>query len=194
MFIQTETTPNPRTLKFLPGVPVTGGGSADFTSLDDARLSSPLAARLLAADGVGRVFLADDWLAVTAADPDNWELLKPEILGLIMDHFLSGQETLIRRADSATEDDNNSDSEGAGEDESEVAKQVRELLDLYVRPAVAQDGGDIIFHGFDKGVVYLHMRGACAGCPSSTATLKMGIERLLRHHIADVTEVRAVAG
>lgn len=183
MFIQTESTPNPATLKFLPGETVLSTGSADFPSEESADVS-PLAKRLFGVEGVEGVFLGTDFITVTK-DEQDWAHLKPSILGVIMEHFTSGQPVMETdaRAGHATHD---------GPD-GEIVGQIKELLDTRVRPAVAQDGGDITFHGFDEGVVYLHMRGACAGCPSSTMTLKMGIENLLRHYIPEVTEVRPVA-
>jgi Fe-S cluster biogenesis protein NfuA len=186
MFIQTESTPNPATLKFLPGQTVLETGTADFPTADSAG-PSPLAQRIYGVEGVTGVFLGTDFVTVTKADDREWDHLKPAILGAIMEHFQSGQPVLTdggERVSGHAEDD--------GEN-SEVVGQIKELLDSRVRPAVAQDGGDITFHGFDRGVVYLHMQGACAGCPSSTLTLKMGIENLLRHYIPEVTEVRPVA-
>lgn len=186
MFIQTESTPNPATLKFLPGQTVLEMGTADFPSAEGAA-ASPLATRIFAVNGVAGVFFGNDFVTVTKADAVEWDHIKPSILGAIMEHFQSGQSVLS--GDAATQSGH---AEHTGED-SEVVDQIKELLDTRVRPAVAQDGGDITFHGFDRGVVYLHMQGACAGCPSSTLTLKMGIENLLRHYIPEVTEVRPVA-
>lgn len=187
MFIQTETTPNPATLKFLPGETVLGKGTADFPDLDTAA-KSPLAARVFAVPGVTGVFLGGDFVTVTKADDALWDHLKPSVLGAIMEHFQSGAPAL---ADGETQPA----SGHAAHDgpDGEIVDQIKELLDTRVRPAVAQDGGDITFHGFDRGIVYLHMQGACAGCPSSTLTLKMGIENLLRHYIPEVIEVRPVA-
>ena len=184
MFIQTETTPNPATLKFLPGRAVLDQGTADFTSAEAAAVS-PLASRIFGIDGVTGVFLGADFVTVTKADSVHWDHLKPALLGAIMEHFQSGAPVMEGAAQAAH-------AEHEGED-GEIVGQIKELLDTRVRPAVAQDGGDITFHGFDKGVVYLHMQGACAGCPSSTMTLKMGIENLLRHYIPEVTEVRPIA-
>ena len=184
MFIQTETTPNPATLKFLPGQRVMDLGTADFPSLEAAG-QSPLARRIFATGGVTGVFLGNDFITVTKAADVAWEHVKPAILGAIMEHFQSGAPVIEGEAAAAHQ-------AHEGED-GEIVKQIKELLDTRVRPAVAQDGGDITFHGFDRGVVYLHMKGACAGCPSSTLTLKMGIENLLRHYIPEVTEVRPVA-
>ena len=184
MFIQTETTPNPATLKFLPGQPVLDEGTADFPDAEAAQVS-PLARRLFALDGVTGVFLGHDFVTVTKDDATEWDHVKPAILGGIMEHYQSGAPVMEGEAAAA---------HGTAHDEADAAVvgQITELLDTRVRPAVAQDGGDITFHGFERGVVYLQMKGACAGCPSSTMTLKMGIENLLRHYIPEVTEVRPV--
>ncbi|MEP5155560.1 NifU family protein [Planktotalea sp.] len=187
MFIQTESTPNPATLKFLPGQTVLEMGTADFPSPVGAEVS-PLAARIFAVDGVNGVFFGTDFVTVTKTDAVEWDHIKPAILGAIMEHFQSG--AAVMAGDTAQP--NSGHAEHTGED-GEIVGQIKELLDSRVRPAVAQDGGDITFHGFERGVVYLHMQGACAGCPSSTLTLKMGIENLLRHYIPEVTEVRPVA-
>ncbi len=184
MFIQTESTPNPATLKFMPGQAVLEAGTADFPNSDSAE-KSPLAARVFGVEGVTGVFLGNDFVTVTKAEGVDWDHVKPAILGAIMEHFQSGQPVII--GDAAP----SGHAEHDGED-AEIVGQIKELLDTRVRPAVAQDGGDITFHGFERGVVYLHMQGACAGCPSSTITLKMGIENLLRHYIPEVTEVRPV--
>ncbi|MBV0890732.1 NifU family protein [Paracoccus sp. Z118] len=186
MFIQTETTPNPATLKFLPGETVLANGTADFPASDTAA-SSPLAQRLFAVPGVSGVFLGQDFVTVTKADASVWDQIKPSILGAIMEHYQSGQPAVVQ---TGAVDDGHAEHSGP---DAEIVVQIKELLDTRVRPAVAQDGGDITFHGFDRGVVYLTMKGACAGCPSSTLTLKMGIENLLRHYIPEVTEVRPVA-
>ena len=186
MFIQTESTPNPATLKFLPGQTVLEVGTADFPSVDTAD-KSPLAARIYGVDGVTGVFFGTDFVTVTKAESVDWDHIKPALLGAIMEHFQSGDPVMAGDHAPAS-----GHAEHAGED-SAIVNQIKELLDSRVRPAVAQDGGDITFHGFDRGVVYLHMQGACAGCPSSTLTLKMGIENLLRHYIPEVTEVRPVA-
>ena len=185
MFIQTESTPNPATLKFLPGQTVLEMGTADFPSVE-AAAKSPLANRLFAVDGVTGVFFGTDFVTVTKGDATEWDHIKPSILGAIMEHYQSGAPVMEGEAEAGHTDLDH------GED-AQVVGQIKELLDTRVRPAVAQDGGDITFHGFDRGVVYLHMKGACAGCPSSTLTLKMGIENLLRHYIPEVTEVRPVA-
>jgi len=186
MFIQTESTPNPATLKFLPGQSVLEMGTADFPTLDSAD-GSPLATRLFAVEGVAGVFFGTDFVTVTKTDAVAWDHIKPSLLGAIMEHYQSGDAVMA-----ADHQPVSGHAEHDGED-GEVVGQIKELLDSRVRPAVAQDGGDITFHGFDRGVVYLHMQGACAGCPSSTLTLKMGIENLLRHYIPEVTEVRPVA-
>ena len=186
MFIQTESTPNPATLKFLPGQTVLDAGTADFQTTEAAEVS-PLAGRIFAVEGVNGVFFGTDFVTVTKDAATEWDHIKPAILGAIMEHYQSGQPVMSGEASTA--------SGHAAHDgpDAEVVTQIKELLDTRVRPAVAQDGGDITFHGFDRGVVYLHMQGACAGCPSSTLTLKMGIENLLRHYIPEVTEVRPVA-
>jgi len=184
MFIQTESTPNPATLKFLPGQTVLEAGTADFPTQEAAQ-KSPLAERLFKVQGVTGVFFGNDFVTVTKAEEQEWDHMKPAILGAIMEHFQSGKPVMLGDAQSSGH------AEHDGED-SEIVGQIKELLDTRVRPAVAQDGGDITFHGFERGVVYLHMQGACAGCPSSTITLKMGIENLLRHYIPEVTEVRPV--
>ena len=185
MFIQTETTPNPATLKFLPGQPVLDGGTADFPDAEAGAIS-PLARRIFAVEGVTGVFLGNDFVTVTKNDTVAWDHMKPSILGAVMEHFQSGEPIMEGEAEEAHGSDHD-------EADTQVVGQIKELLDTRVRPAVAQDGGDITFHGFDRGVVYLQMRGACAGCPSSTMTLKMGIENLLRHYIPEVLEVRPVA-
>ena len=186
MFIQTETTPNPATLKFLPGETVMGSGTADFPT-PDAGGRSPLARRIFQVEGVAGVFLGRDFVTVTKEDNVPWDHLKPSVLGAIMEHFQSGAPVI---EGDAPEGDGHAQQDGP---DSQIVGQIKELLDTRVRPAVAQDGGDITFHGFDRGVVYLHMQGACAGCPSSTLTLKMGIENLLRHYIPEVVEVRPIA-
>ena len=181
MFIQTQDTPNPATLKFIPGVPVMDSGTADYPAADSAA-NSPLARRLFQVDGVRGVFLGSDFVAVTKEEALDWFALKPSILAGIMEHYASGMPVVEKSETSA---------DAVDEDEDEIVTQIKQLLDTRVRPAVAMDGGDIVFEGFDDGVVTLQMRGACQGCPSSTATLKMGIENMLRHYIPDVREVRA---
>jgi Fe-S cluster biogenesis protein NfuA len=186
MFIQTESTPNPATLKFLPGETVLGRGTADLPDAEQAA-KSPLGRRIFAVPGVTGVFLGSDFVTVTKGADVEWDHIKPAILGAVMDHFQSGDPVML---DNAAAPSAHAAHEG---EDAAIVEQIKELLDTRVRPAVAQDGGDITFHGFDRGVVYLHMQGACAGCPSSTLTLKMGIENLLRHYIPEVTEVRPVA-
>ena len=184
MFIQTEETPNPSTLKFLPGQEVLPNGSMDFRSEQDAK-NSPLAEALFNVDGVVGVFLSDDFITITKRDDKEWHLMKPGLLGVIMEHFTANRPVIIS-------DDENSKSDSSVKDEDEdVVLQIKELLYTRVRPAVAQDGGDIVFEDFTDGTVTVQMRGACAGCPSSTATLKMGIENMLRHYIPEVKEVIA---
>ncbi|MCB9946909.1 MAG: NifU family protein [Rhodospirillaceae bacterium] len=182
MFIQTEQTPNPASLKFLPGMQVMAGGTANFPDAE-AAVRSPLAQRLFEVDGVCGVFLGSDFVTVTKADDREWYLLKPSILGVIMEHFASGRPVLQEAPGGGA---------AAVGDDDEVVAQIKELLDTRVRPAVAQDGGDIVYEGFEDGVVYLHLQGSCSGCPSSTMTLKAGIENMLRHYIPEVVEVRAV--
>ena len=183
MFIQTEETPNPATLKFLPGQTVLESGTADFTNSADASGRSPLAEALFAVEGVAAVFFGNEFITITKAHDKDWFVMKPALLGAIMEHFTAGKPMMTEAALAETHT--------ITEENDEVVSQIKELLETRVRPAVAQDGGDITFHGFDQGVVYLEMRGACAGCPSSTATLKMGIENMLRHYIPEVMEVRA---
>jgi Fe-S cluster biogenesis protein NfuA len=180
LFIQTEQTPNPSTLKFLPGRVVMEKGTLDFASVDTAG-SSPLAKRLFAVEGVERVFFGTDFVTVTKAADRDWQMMKPSILGGIMEHYTSGEPVLAGEAAAAVD----------GAEDDEVVAQIKELLDTRVRPAVAQDGGDIVFKEFRDGIVYLHMQGSCSGCPSSTATLKMGIENLLKHYVPEVVEVQA---
>jgi Fe-S cluster biogenesis protein NfuA len=187
MFIQTETTPNPATLKFLPGRDVMGdAGVADFPDGETAH-RSPLAVALFGIPGVSRVFFGSDFISVTKADGD-WRNLKAPILGAIMDHFTRGLPLLEGGGAEASDED------ACAEGDGEIVAQIKELLDTRVRPAVASDGGDIIFKGFDggAGVVFLQLRGSCAGCPSSTMTLKNGIENMLRHYIPEVNAVEAV--
>ncbi len=185
MFIQTEATPNPQTLKFLPGQTVVAGPPRDFKDAEAAECS-PLARRLFELDGVTGVFLGSDFISVTKSDDADWTVLKPAILGVIMEHYLSGDPVIEGEAAAA--------SEFYDEKDADVVAQIKELLDTRVRPAVAQDGGDITFQGFKDGVVYLQMVGACSGCPSATATLKQGVENLLKHFVPQVQEVQEVQG
>ena len=182
MFIQTEATPNPSTLKFMPGKEVLPGGTADFRSAGEAT-NSPLAARLFGIDGVKGVFLGSDFISVTKGDIE-WQHLKPVVLGAIMEHYMSGAQAAVESNEAGEESYDPAD--------EDTVATIKELIETRVRPAVAQDGGDITFSGFRDGIVYLHMRGACAGCPSSTATLRHGIQNLLKHFCPDVEEVQAV--
>ena len=183
MFIQTEATPNPATLKFIPGKAVLADGTADYREKDDAAVS-PLAARLFDISGVKGVFLGSDFISVTKGDIE-WQHLKPMVLGAIMEHYISGSPI-------AAEAGGNDTAAGSYDPkDEETVNTIKELLETRVRPAVAQDGGDIIFSGFREGIVYLHMRGACAGCPSSTATLRGGIENLLKHYLPEVQAVQS---
>lgn len=185
MFIQTETTPNPATLKFIPGRVVLERGVLEFRTAEEA-VQSPLATRIFEIDGISGVMFGTDFIAVTKDELD-WQQLKPVVLGAIMEHFLSGAEIL---AGEVGDDDINDEFYEPAD--AEIVATIKELLETRVRPAVATDGGDITFRGFREGVVYLNMKGACSGCPSSTATLKNGIQNLLRHFIPDVQEVRAM--
>jgi len=188
MFIQTEATPNPATLKFLPGREVLVGEPRDFRSAEAAAVS-PLATGLFAISGVTGVFLGADFISVTK-DDTNWAHIKPAILGVIMDHFLSGKPVIVEEgAEAAGFEDGE---EFFDEQDKEMVEVIKELLATRVRPAVAMDGGDIIFKGYREGTVFLHMQGACSGCPSSTATLKNGIENLLRHFVPGVEAVQQV--
>jgi len=183
MFIQTQDTPNPETMKFLPGQQVMTEGTASFNSVEEAKGVGPLALILLGLEDVESVFLGQDFISVTKAEKAKWPELKPEVLKLIMEHFVSNQPVMQEAKKPA---------EAAAEDDSPLASQIRELIETRVRPAVAQDGGDIIFHRFEDGTVYLEMHGACSGCPSSTVTLKNGIENMLRHYVPEVERVEAV--
>lgn len=180
MFIQTEQTPNPQTLKFIPGEPVLTNGTAEFLDSDSARKGSPLAERLFGIEGVKSVFFGSDFVAITKSDGAKWEDLRTYILGVLFEQFSLQKPILydVQISENDVEDD-------------EITRKIKSILDERVRPAVARDGGDIVFKKFDKGIVWLTMRGACAGCPSSTMTLKMGIENMLRHFIPEVLEVRA---
>ncbi len=184
MFIETEGTPNPATLKFLPGRDVMGLSTADFASPVSA-IRSPLATALFALPGVARVFLGGDFVTITKNDQISWQALKPQVLGVIMDHFVAGRPVIESDAAGLDEED-------VDEADREVVDQIKELLDTRVRPAVAGDGGDIVFRGYREGVVRLHMQGSCSGCPSSSATLKHGIENMLKHYLPEVIAVEQV--
>jgi Fe-S cluster biogenesis protein NfuA len=188
MLIETETTPNPATLKFLPGRPVMTGGTRDFATPEEAE-ASPLAEALFGLGDVEGVFFGSDFVSVTAAPGAEWRDLKPQVLGVLLDHFSAGMP--LFRAGSAAEitiDDEVEDDPA----NADIVLQIKDLIDTRVRPAVANDGGDIVYRGFQQGVVYLKLQGACSGCPSSTATLKQGIEQLLKYYVPEVTEVQAV--
>jgi len=190
MFIETETTPNPATLKFLPGEPVMTAGTREFTNEEDAE-ASPLAGALFSLGDVTGVFFGRDFVSVTAGEGVDWSALKPQVVSVLLDHFVSGS-PLFAGGDASgiavpTEDDEFASDPA----DADIVDQIKELIETRVRPAVANDGGDIIYRGFREGVVYLTMQGACAGCPSSSATLKQGIEGLLKHYVPEVTEVRA---
>ncbi|TMJ34292.1 MAG: NifU family protein [Alphaproteobacteria bacterium] len=182
MFIQTEPTPNPATLKFLPGRTVLASGTLDMRDPESAA-QSPLAESLIAIEGISGVFFGSDFIAVTKAGSE-WQQLKPAVLGAIMEHFMSGAP--IVKSEGATSETQ----EFFASEDSETVATIKELIESRVRPAVANDGGDITFRGFKDGIVYLDMKGACSGCPSSTATLRHGIQNLLRHYVPDVVEVR----
>ena len=186
MFIQTEPTPNPQVLKFLPGRAVLEDGGMEFPNAE-AAARSPLATALFALDGVEKVYLGGDFLTVGKAEARDWSHLKAPILAAVMDHFTSGRPTLLR--EDGTADETVYEGETA-----QVVAEIKELLDAKIRPAVAQDGGDIVFDRFnpETGMVYLHMRGACSGCPSSAMTLKAGVENMLKHYVPEVTGVEAV--
>ena len=183
MFIQTEETPNPESMKFLPGRVVMEVGTASFTTEEDCK-RSPFARRLLQIEGVVGVFFGNDFVTITKSPDRDWYVLKPSILGVIMEQFVAGLPVIVDIAESQPAP--------VGDDEDPLVQQIKELIDTRVRPAVAQDGGDILFHSFVDGVVYLKMQGACSGCPSSTATLKSGIENMLRYYVPEVQEVRAI--
>jgi Fe-S cluster biogenesis protein NfuA len=187
MFIQTEATPNPATLKFIPGRLVLDGGTMEFTSRE-AAARSPLAERLFAVAGVTSIFYGSDFITVTK-DSSDWQHLKPAILGAIMEHYMSGEPLLADGDAPGTESLDEAD-EFFSEEDAETVEMIKDLIETRVRPAVANDGGDITFRGFKDGIVYLNMKGSCSGCPSSTATLQHGIQNLLRHFVPDVVEVR----
>ena len=189
MFIQTEATPNPATLKVLPGRVVLDSGTMEFASRE-AAARSPLAEKLFGVPGVTGVFYGSDFVTVTKDDSD-WQHLKPAILGAIMEHYMSGAPLLAAGTvgNDAAADEND---EFFNEKDAETVEMIKDLIETRVRPAVANDGGDITFRGFKEGIVYLHMKGACSGCPSSTATLRHGIQNLLKHYVPEVVEVRPV--
>jgi len=187
MFIQTETTPNPLTLKFIPGVDVLGaGGTAFYTSAKDAK-DSPLAEALFRIENVGAVFLGSDFITITKKEDADWNMMKPSLLSGIMEHFTAKRPVMKKKTEEESEEGN-----ASGEDD-EIVKQIKELIETRVRPAVAQDGGDIIYKSFEDGIVKLELHGSCSGCPSSTMTLKQGIENMLKHYVPEVKSVEAVA-
>ncbi|MBW5433498.1 NifU family protein [Bradyrhizobium canariense] len=187
MFIQTEATPNPATLKFIPGRVVVDGGPMEFANRESAA-RSPLAEKLFEVPGVTGVFYGSDFITVTKANGE-WQQLKPAILGAIMEHYMSGAPLLADGA-AASDADLDDEDEFFDEADAETVDMIKDLIETRVRPAVANDGGDITFRGFKDGIVYLNMKGSCAGCPSSTATLQHGIQNLLKHFVPDVVEVR----
>jgi Fe-S cluster biogenesis protein NfuA len=190
MLIETETTPNPATLKFLPGREVMPAGARDFASPEDAE-ASPLADALFALGDVEGVFFGRDFVSVTAAPGADWRDLKMQVLGVLLDHF-SGGAPLFRSGDASGIEVAPDDRFEHDPADADIVDQIKDLIDTRVRPAVERDGGDITYRGFERGTVYLAMHGACAGCPSSSATLKQGIEQLLKHYVPEVVEVRAV--
>lgn len=190
MLIQTETTPNPATLKFLPGQAVMQGGARDFASYEEAE-SSPLAEAIFSTGEVVGVFYGSDFISVTAAPGVDWAQLKPQILSILLDHFAGGAPLFRAGSAAEIEIDSGTDFEEDPAD-ADIVAQIRELIETRVRPAVAQDGGDIVYRGYREGTVYLAMHGACSGCPSSTMTLKQGIEGLLKHYVPEVETVEAV--
>lgn len=180
MFIQTESTPNPLTLKFIPGVTVMEDGTAFYTN-KDAASHSPLALALFDVNGVNAVFLGGDFITITRAESTGWDVMKPALLTTIMEYFVSGKKAQAKKQ-----------SAEPSENDSEIVKQIKELIETRVRPAVAMDGGDIVYHSFEEGIVRLELHGSCSGCPSSTATLKNGIENMLKHYVPEVVAVEAV--
>lgn len=181
MFIQTEETPNPATLKFLPGRTVLENGTADFPTKESAE-NCLFAKVLFTINGISGVFFGSDFITLTKQDPYDWLVLKPKVLGFIMDYFMHHEKVTITQKNEAS----------LQEEDTEIVKEIKEILDGRIRPAVAMDGGDIVFNRFEDGIVYLELQGSCSGCPSSTATLKTGIENMLKHYIPEVQEVRAV--
>jgi Fe-S cluster biogenesis protein NfuA len=186
MFIQTEQTPNPLTLKFIPGLILLVGQSVDFDGKEAAR-NSPLALKLFDIDGVTRVFIGEEFVSITKTEESSWETLKPHILSTLMDHLLAQKPILLEEME-----ENFEENITYTEEEQKIVDQIKELIETRVRPAVAMDGGDIVFAKFQNGTVYLKLRGACSGCPSSSATLKSGIENMLRYYVPEVLEVEQI--
>ncbi|WBO21863.1 NifU family protein [Sphingomonas abietis] len=191
MLIETETTPNPSTLKFLPGQAVMESGTRDFASPEEAE-ASPLAEALFSLGDVEGVFFGREFVSVTAAPGSDWRDLKPQVLGVLLDHYAGGAPLFRETAGNGIAVDGDDGAFEADPEDADIVDQIKDLIDTRVRPAVAKDGGDIVYRGFQKGTVYLAMHGACSGCPSSTATLKQGIEQLLKHYVPEVTDVRAI--
>lgn len=191
MLIETEPTPNPATVKFMPGRVVMGAGTRDFASPEEAE-ASPLASALFTLGDVTGVFFGGDFISVTIGEGSDWRDVKPDVLAILLDHFSADMPLFAAGSADGIHVPADEETFADHPEDAEIVEQIRELIDTRVRPAVANDGGDIIYRGFDKGTVYLKMQGACSGCPSSTATLKNGIEQLLKHYVPEVTEVRAV--
>ncbi|MDO7835422.1 NifU family protein [Sphingobium sp. HBC34] len=191
MLIETELTPNPATIKFLPGRAVMGAGTRDFASPEEAE-ASPLADALFGLGDVTGVFFGSNFVSVTIAPGSQWSDVKPDVLATLLDHFSANMPLFAPGSAAGITVPAEAEDFADDPQDAEIVEQIRELIDTRVRPAVANDGGDIIYRGFDKGTVYLKMQGACSGCPSSSATLKNGIEQLLKHYVPEVTEVRAV--
>ncbi len=192
MFIQTEKTPNPNTMKFYPGEVVLESGSASFRNKQEASEASPLAQIIFEIPDVEQVFFGSDFITVTKNDLADWTMLKAQVLTTIMEHYISGKPILAGQESKKAANMNVANT--INEEDSEIVKQIKELIDSKVRPAVAEDGGDIVYQGFNEGVVYLELHGSCSGCPSSTITLKNGIENMLKHYIPEVISVEAVNG
>ena len=184
MFVQTEITPNPLTLKFIPGRIVMDDGTLFFKNIEEGK-DSPFAKKLFNIEGIEGVFFGSDFITITKKQEVNWDTLKPLVLGVISD-FYSSNEKIIKKSES------NQNQKKESSKDTDIVKKIKELIETRVRPAVAMDGGDIIFEKFESGIVYLHMQGSCAGCPSSTATLKSGIENMLKHYVPEVSEVKPV--
>jgi len=189
MFIQTEETPNPSTIKFIPGKLLIESGTREFNTHEDAK-ASPLAKKLMEISGVERIFFGRDFISVTKTEEKDWYALKPTILGAIMEHFVAEKPLFLENPASKVKAEEKVPS--SSKDEDPIAREIKELLETRVRPAVAQDGGDITFEKFEKGTVYVTMKGACSGCPSSSLTLKSGIENMLKYYIPEVSEVTAL--
>lgn len=184
MFIQTEQTPNPLTVKFIPGKDVSPDKSISYSNVEEAK-HSPLAKRIFSLDGISAVFLGKDFISVTKNEDIDWQIIKPLILSQVMQHFMSDEKVVESIENTAKVE--------VSEEDKEIAEQIEELLETRVRPSVASHGGDIVFHGYSQGIVELELKGACSGCPSSMATLKMGVENMLRHYVPEVQEVKEIS-